>query len=618
MVSTALIELAVVGGIRLGLAGQRAYEQIVTDADTLFPDSEIGSWDVVSTVTLAFLADYPQLVRKATNAAEQDGPLAQYWDSAKSRPIDEAAADILFDYLLTTYGNDTDTTRKQMAAGYKLIGQWAEGAGPAHPFSIIAITMVDIGLEYIGAYPTTVGLNGNGGKFIAGIAARLSQIIPDDIDNFESKKLFGDKLIAIVLRAGLESLSENAKGFIGEEHLRSFAVESLKPIIEALPADLETQYKWSAIIEALSGPAFGAALGVMSNNPAAFFGTKFETGKAAGAILQKVLLDAAETSLEEVLSPAGMQDIVRSAVTAVAENPKLFVEGSGATENFKRDLLSKVAQSIKDAPSPFNGDIGAAIASAAIDALKNNATALLEVHDDWDEVVKSATDMVFEGFKIGIIESDGDALEKIFTTEQLKEIGRVFLSEVATNPSIVISKLDDGTQTKELRNVVAAVAAAMVADKKLLLSGNDWMVIARVATEEVARNPGVLVGLSNEKPEDAILSGLLTTLLTVAGEGFATGSRAKGNVAFGETLREAAIVTVRAASINIGSLAQRDKRAEIGKLVAWLKKEGENDPTKFGSKEWLKIYKAWLPRVITAGQFAPPTPAEIETILRGV
>lgn len=608
------LDLAIMGAIRLYSAGGKIYEQIVVDAPAIFPDAQlVGLTEARLIVKDAFAVDYPHLVAPGAVYAE-------YWDQSENAPLDDAAVDALYRHLTEDINppSPAETDKKQMAMGAITVAQWREGAGPDSPYKLIAITIVDIGMAYVGANPQAVGLSGNGGKLIAGVAARLSEIIPDDMDGFETKKIFGERLIAIVLRAGLDSFSENINEIVNETHLQEFIVEGLKPVIASMPDDLETQYKWKSTVEALSGPAFGAALGIMAKNPSAFFGRKFETGKAAGAIVEKVLTNAADNSLDEILSPSGVEEIVRSAITVVAENPALFIKGDGATREFKRDVLANVATTIKNAPYPFKGDLGASIAASAMEALKDNAVALMDVDDDWDEVVTAAVDMVIDGFKAGILNGDEKALEKILTREQIKEIGRVFLQQVATNPSMVVGKTGGAARTKELRNVVASVASAMAKDKELLLSGDDWMVIAGVAAEEVARNPGALVGLDEENPADAVLSGLLTTVLSTAGAGLSKAARQPGRVEFGATLREIMTMSIRAASINLESAAKQTTRDQVKALIEWIKKQNADNAKKLSSKEWLWLYKQLLPDVLEAGKFTTPTPSELENLLRGV
>ncbi|HAD87814.1 MAG TPA: hypothetical protein DCG48_10665 [Rhodospirillaceae bacterium] len=564
----------------------------------------------------------------------QDGPLREYWqETPPIGPVDDDAVQILYARWLTEEtkkkGISPDRAEVYVASAY--VEQWAAGKGPS-PLFMIAVTLVDLGLEFVGANPALIGLDGNGGKLIAGTAARLADLIPDAPNhqvNFETRSEFGERLLGLAFRAGLQSLSENAGEIIGENHLEEMVVESLKPVIDALPKDLNEQAKFREVMDAITGPAFGAVLGVMAKQPQAFFGKKYDTGKALGMVLQRVLLDASEHSLHEVLSPSGFQDIVTSIASAIADRPELFVKSDGSVAVFKKELISKLATVVKSAPKPLTGDVAAAIVGAALDSLKSHAVGMLDVDEDWDEVVEEASAMVIDGFKAGILAKDPDALGMIFTKEQLKELGRVFLTEVSKNPGMVVGRIGGSGSTgaarsKELQNVVVAVTSAMAEDKNLLLTADDWKQLAAVAMAEVADNPGALVGLDEDVAGDALLAQLMSRIIAAASTGVEKGKREAGAVAFGTTLRETISVTIRAASNNLSRLAALEGKNATSDLVTWLVGYTKTNKDKIGSKQWLRLYKGLLTELLadnsalldSENKFVKPDAARIEAILK--
>jgi hypothetical protein len=162
--------------------------------------------------------------------------------------------------------------------------------------------------------------------------------------------------------------------------------------------------------------------------------------------------------------------------------------------------------------------------------------------------------------------------------------------------------------------MVGSVASAMAADEHLLLAPEDWLAIAAVAAEEAAANPQRLFDSDAATPGDSVGAQLIQDLLSVAGPGFVQGRRA-GGVLFGMTLREAIIVTLRAAAGNVKAAA--DTRAAVKQLANVLADLVQAHRDQFGSKEWLFLYRSLLPRVLQGSAFAGLTPQQANQLLAG-
>lgn len=602
---------AINGAIRLGRAGQAAYEQYVRDRATLFPDATLRRRTDRSFVVGAYTGAYQDLVKAG-------GALDAYWSTSPVGPRDDEALAILFDELMRREAVKAGAQaglsqeRAEMYAGAFMIEQWAEGKGPTGPIVNIAVTIADIGLAFVGSHPSVMGIGGNGEKLIGALALNLSNVVPDELTEYGPEAEFADRLIGAFLRAGLQTMSENSEMLVRKEHLQSLVVESLRPVVKALPADITEQAEWREVTQALTGPAASAAIGVIAQNPSSFLGSRYQPDRAAGALVQAMLVDAAQRPLPDTLTEVGFISMLKAALGVAAERPELIVGAPGNdVDQFKLDAFKKIVSVLEQAKPPFNGDLGAEVAATVMDTLKVHAPVLLGVDDDWDEVTAAVTGLVIDGLKVGILESDPGRLDNIFSRSQLVELARVLLEQVATTPRMVVSG-----KNKELKNLVAAVSRAMAADKKLLLTADDWIEIARVAADEAAANPGPLFGLDETGPGDVLASNLISAVLRFANEAMGD-ERQHGNVAFGPTLRWAVIVTLRAAAGNIEAVARQEIQDAIGELGEWLCRYVKDHKGTFGSKEWLRLFRVLLPRLLEEDGFQIPTDIDIQHILEG-
>jgi hypothetical protein len=639
-----LIAFAVKGAIRLGRAGVIAYEQYSRDKEVLFPDSLVTAMSDRTALVDALTVGHPEVLNKI-KAHPQLAPL---WRDNPQGPVDDEAEKVLRAVLIKegVQANALAVHKPGVAdaeavAARMMIEQWADGKGPDSPLIPVALTIVDIGLEFVAANPAMTGANGRAAKIVGALADNLALLIPEDASQLSVKAIYGERLIAAFLRAGLDAVSENADALIEEDHIRDLAVNALGPVIESLPdsaEDLDEPMNWLEVSEVLTGAAAQAAIRTVATQPAAFFGTRFKTDAALGALTKAMLEEAAQRRLAENFSEAGFIAIFQSAARLAASRPELILgRPDGAVEDFKVDVFAKVMGVLAEAEPPFDGELGARIAAASLDVLQDHAVLLLDVDDDWDEVAAAATAMVIAGIQDGIVNKDPKFLEKVFTTEKFTELARVFLVQVAATPGMIVGTHAGPGGEKafsvELKRIVSAVAAAMAADEHLLLTADDWIVIAGVAVEEAAANPGALVGLDPEDTGEAVLTGLLATVLTVASQTITTITeggrkrvvRAAGDALFGETLKDALVLTIRAATSNIKAVADPASEEALKQLVQWLTEETKRragggamaEGERLGSKDWLLLYRHFLPQVFSDKAFAVPTPAEVERILRG-
>jgi hypothetical protein len=155
----------------------------------------------------------------------------------------------------------------------------------------------------------------------------------------------------------------------------------------------------------------------------------------------------------------------------------------------------------------------------------------------------------------------------------------------------------------------------MKADTKLLLSGDDWLEIVKVAAEEVAANPARLFRLNPADPDDVLAAKLISAILKSAGAIIEEPELQGKTVCFGKTLREAIIMVLRAASGN--SQAAEEHLDKIEKLIKTLNEFVAQNHLKYGNKEWLHLFRVMLSALLDGKVIAELTEETANELLQG-
>lgn len=474
---------------------------------------------------------------------------------------------------------------------------------PVVPWIGFAISLADIAAEFVAANPQVLIEGEDARALIGSFAGSISQLVPDD-GNFGRQQAVGSRLMGIVLRAGLQTLATNRQILFDEDHVQALVDASLKPVIEQFPTTLAEQLVWEKVSDAVVGPALSAAFGAVAENPSTFFGERFGDATIVGAMTKDLLAYASENGIEGVLKREGLIGLYTTALGVVASRPELLLDGQGARTEFFKDLLVKVAETLKDHPLKLDKDVAALLAQATLESLGAHSGALLRFSDDepWESVAVKALKQILDGLADGV--ADGDKLAQVFSRDQLIELARLVADQAGKTPEMIVG------DSKELETVVAAIATAVAADEKLLLEGQDWLEIVAVALDEAGRNPGRLFGFKVDEPKNELGAMVISAVLAEAARTARLG-RQGGAVLFGDTLIAAIITALRVASSNpIGvaealKVSDQNGRSLISNLLEQVTEvvalKDEDGRFSMGSKEWLRLFRALLPEALAGG-----------------
>jgi hypothetical protein len=271
--------------------------------------------------------------------------------------------------------------------------------------------------------------------------------------------------------------------------------------------------------------------------------------------------------------------------------------------------MGGIAAPLKDAPLPFNTDLGAELAVVVLETLTPQTARFLDLPQPWERLAARLVAQVVEGLKPAL---RGSQERSLLSQAQMLGLARTFLAQVVQTPAMLAG------DNQEVQTLIQSVAQALVQDKNILLSPEDWLQIAAVVGQEVAANPQRLLKrlpAQGGSPEMTLGTAIMTDLLSVATLDMTSGGRQAGSVLFGATLREAVIIALRVAS---GSADQAIKnRPVLQSLAESISQLVRTQPGQYGSHSWLRLFRVLSSQVLQSGELPSLTEQFVSPILTG-
>lgn len=605
-----LIVLGIQAVLRIGRASADLYGEHARDRKVFLPNLELPEGS--RSIQLAgFLIENPKLA--STNV-----DFASIWDShnqelttTKSDVVDKAYAAMLqhkAKMQLLSEGNSHDEAEREaktQAAGF-MVEQWREDRKPPSVFIRFALTITDIGLEFVASDPSILGIGSKGEKLVVAFAKNLSVLIPDKVSDFGTKEDFADRLVGIFLRSGLATLTSNADLVVKDKDVAKLIEGVVKPIVDSLPDSIDKQIEYRDIVDALAGPAADAAFKILAENTSSYFGKNFSNDRALGAITSALFKEVQSTahgsSIVDIFSEQGVIRLYQATLGVAVERPELFVGHSDSAETkLFKELISGSATALQNNPR-FNRSMYASLAASTIETFGKNSPALLRLNadDPWEAVLSSTLTQFSDGLADALGEGKGGF--QSFNDKELLELGRIILSQVAKTPRML------GVEKTEVQAIVAGIAEAMSADDNLLLSADEWTKIAGVAAQKAAANPGKLFGLTSENPGKGVAVVLIQGILAAAGTNL---TDPRSPLLFGETLSNVTQKTIEVLAGNITGVVNNP--TIVSDFINQLLSLASENPEKFGSSNFTNAFEKLIGGVVAKGKL--PELVEIEKII---
>ncbi|RKZ70614.1 MAG: hypothetical protein DRQ44_00045 [Gammaproteobacteria bacterium] len=606
--STQLIIAGIQATLRAAQAGADLYSEHSRDRQVFLPNLELPPGSKNSQLREFFMENRPL----ATSQPE----FSVLWDKQNEILVDQPPEvfDIAYGMMLKHKAqiqlqnegvNGVAAEREAlMLAGGRMVEQWRAERKPPSAFVRMALTLTDIGLEFVASDPSILGVSSKGEKLVIAFAENMVDLIPDNIADFGAKENFADRLVGIFLRAGLGAISNNASIVISNDDVAKLLKGVTRPIVDALPDNLVDQINYRNLVDTLAGPSAEAALIILAEKAENNLGQKLASDTALAAVtsamFEEIKATTAEGTIIDVFGEQGMISLYQAGLGVAVDRPELFLTGDDTpnSELFK-DILKGAATTLRKYPR-FEGPVGASLSAMVVDVVGEKAPTLLKLDPDeaWGKVAISLIDQITSNLHTALTNLDANGNPKgsisVFNDEQLLEIGRTILTQVAKTPGMI------GTDRTEVQDIVAGMAAAMASDDNLLLSADEWIVITGVAAHNAAANPERLFGISSNEPEGALAVQVIKSILGVAGEKWISKGRSAGVLLFGETLETIIVTSLDALAGDIAAVKQNPALA--GSFLNQLLIVALAQPEKLGSESLIKVFESFINKVLATGE----------------
>jgi hypothetical protein len=610
MVSPETIIFFIRASIRLSIAANDAIQQGLRDRDAAFPGVASARRTLLDEVQNFFLEEEnrPLIEDDLAEHWETQPPPGRVKDDETSRQVMVAA---YFEAVgPTTIWRPTDSFLKLQAEPrrFVVLAQWAPDTGPPSPWLRIGYALLEVGLDYVGTNPQLISAGGKGDRLIQALVRNVREMLPDvDDPNWQQNRRkfsFAERAMTVFLRAGLRTLESEVGELVEEKHLQELAKSMLNPLVAAFAGEdvapgtsLLERPQLVLLRDTLLGPVTTAAFSTLAENPEAFFGRRFATERAIGALTQGLLRQAADPDFRGNFPDEAPVRLYRMALEIAVQRPELFLKGDEPEVELGRQLIADLGDVLLRDDARFQDGLVEDLAAASLRTFAEHGTALLplDANKPWHKVAMDSTNSILNGLAKGL-EQDGAeaAFRRVFSRDQATELGRIVLEQAAVTPAM----LTGGDVNPEIENILAGVAAAMAKDEKLLLSGDDWLQIAATATQLAARNPGCLFGIDATEPHGQLGVQLISTLLKAASEDFK--GRAKGSLLFGTTLRETIRTTLLEAVGNVERATAH--RGAIETLAKNIDAAAKQNGDRIGADEWLFLFGELIAVAIAEGE----------------
>ena len=611
-------ELAIAGikaALRLGKAGANLYMEQANDKPVFLPDIDMPDIPISGQ-----LGSYLEYLNEDTIQAHSE--FVAVWDSTSNlvNVGDSNAVQIAFNKMIQiraeeeverTSSGDLATAEKQekskLIAGGRLVEQWRKDKRPPNAFARMALTIVDVGLEFLVAKPELFGIDGKGEKFVVSFAQQLSVSIPDNVREFGNSTNFNSRVIAIFLRAGLNTLTDNSEEIFDDPKVAKLVTGIVVPVIESLPSDPAEQFSFRKTVDALLGPSAEAALKIVASDTGGYLGDDLASSEALGAVTKAVLESAAQTTASgtilQVFSKQGMVNVYKGVLQVAVEQPQLFVTAGNpptAKEAYVQSLLSGIAGTLAADPN-FKGPIGGQLAATIIAITGQHGGALLELDPDngWDKVATKTIENI-----AGVISSnlsDNNKRMQLFGKQHRLQLGKIIVTEIAVNPAML------GITDELSLKITTAVATAMSEDSELLLNDEQWLKLAAITASTAVANQKLL--LTNIKgAQKTILLATLTGVLKAATSAWSDTDIPKLN--FGKTLLKVIGLVIDKVINNVEKVSDTPKLLEnYMTTIHNFVKERQS----VSSEQLILLVSGTIEKVLSSGNM--PTNQELQGVL---
>lgn len=576
-----LVIFAIQAGLRLYGGARKAYGDSVRGQALILPlprspgvrvDSA-ENWFLTSSPGSAITQRTPRirwLMEQQSRSEAQDAELVDLYRFYRSpvNPSHEDAADI-------RGGLSSD----EMFALLE-VRQWsdAELSGVATPLQTITGTLVNIAIDYFVQTPGMVSEERPEGRALKAFFEAL------DKTNFETvppKEIATGLMVAV-----LDSVSAHPDVLGGGENEQKLVTDVSKSLADSAKGFLkdatDKERRDAGVWLQLIGHALfkGAAVTVLAE-PGRYFkvkpGTKSEVVVEVGNTITNLLLGERQLEFRKLFSVEGLNDVTKSALTAVAKNPEILKVDNKGVEN----IIVALAEDLSKVEGKISLDIFPDVVRLVLDKSSNNLDLL------WGKSFKSpqrhllvtATGVLLES--LAKTPPPGSTWKPQLTPDQLIDVVDTVLDEVVNNPAWLVD--ETGKASGYLQAAVEAILAALRKVPSNRISAETGVAVLRAGIGAVALRLPLLDELpaTAGQPARAAITAVLDAIFReIFADG--VGADANWNLARNSTLKTLAEIALNRLA-KLGATEERIKKLRQA-VQEMLKQDAPFDPEAFATR----------------------------------
>jgi hypothetical protein len=499
--------------------------------------------------------------------------------------------------------SESPSQQKNMLIGGRMIEQWRLDNQPPTAWSRIALTLVDIGVEFIGANPSVMGLDSKGEKLIIAFANELGRLIPNDVDDMGKRHDFENQVLSMFVRSSLAVLAENAHAVIDDKQVASIVSGVLQPIVIKMEhQDLSELIHYRELIASIIAPSSTAIMRLLANKTEDYLAEKFIDDKALSVVTQAFLHAATITeqsqNITAVFSKQGLSALLVAGLDVAIKHPHVFFDDQANIDKTQamQTLLSKVASSVSaNITNTLDKKLSTAIAIDVIATVGEHADTLLSLDKNkpWDQLAAVLVHDFTNELNASLL---SDSRLTLFNNEQKQRLVHIVLSHISQSPSMLSKRAQ--TAHKVLQSCLAIIQH----DNHLLLSNKDWLKFVQVLSQAALNN---FERLFNQRIAQASERGsahlnLLSATIVPLLERITLFNEQKTNLAWqADQVMHILTHTIQGLKGNISGLLSQP--SVVNDMLDDLLQKIEREPDKWGSESIKQYLTASVKIAITKG-----------------
>ena len=369
------------------------------------------------------------------------------------------------------------------------------------PVQRVLGTVVEIGIDYVVANPLASKDDAASRQLLQAFLEAL-----DDADFSEGNK---HEIVDTLMLATLETLHTEVALISDEARTRSLLTGVTSALImdyEKLisPAKRESRRE---LVRRIGTSILRGGATAFTEDIALFTRDGERSTVLVRSTLEQLLVGI--EGKEKIFTNESLELVFRSALAATGENAELFSEKKILQELIKSTVSALKSQSGRQLFAP---ETVGAVLQAALEVAGENVETLFDPDDPQEQLLATALEALAKSFSSTL--AGGGGIEDLLSRNQRVELAKIIFQEVARHPEQLLDVNESDARKMAVAQIVGSVARALGDDPGLLINGEGFVELVRIAVGVAFQNADKLLDLESLSPRENMLFAVLHQTVT--------------------------------------------------------------------------------------------------------